>query len=229
MRRRTQKVNGSVGPYLGDDFASGFGPVSVQGKVDATISISRLWRPTELLYIVFFLEKVHCDTHFWNKIIFSGKAHSDLKGSANRHNCPVSGLMRSPKRLKNNRYTRQYVTVWCDLRAAGSLHSYFLSAEIEWSSLSWDRNKLSSAEIDSMVVGDMWFQPDGATCHTVGKTAYRSRTDFPGRVISTIIMETSSGLVFPVGHFCAARGIAQQLPHIGHPWRHQGPHYETNE
>ncbi|MBZ5798343.1 hypothetical protein K8353_50905, partial [Burkholderia contaminans] len=33
-------------------------------------------------------------------------------------------------------------------------------------------------------MNDMWFQQDGATCHTARKTLILLQTKFPGRVIS---------------------------------------------
>lgn len=39
-------------------------------------------------------------------------------------------------------------------------------------------------EIDAMDVDDVYFQQDGATCHTAGETMALLRDKFPGRVIS---------------------------------------------
>ena len=39
-------------------------------------------------------------------------------------------------------------------------------------------------ELDNMVVGNTWFQQDGATCHTANETLALVREKFPGRVIS---------------------------------------------
>jgi hypothetical protein len=39
-------------------------------------------------------------------------------------------------------------------------------------------------QLDGMDMEGMWFQQDGATCHTAGKTMELLREKFPGRVIS---------------------------------------------
>ena len=39
-------------------------------------------------------------------------------------------------------------------------------------------------ELEDMDVGDMWFQQDGATCHTANETMALLRNKFNGRVIS---------------------------------------------
>lgn len=39
-------------------------------------------------------------------------------------------------------------------------------------------------QIEDMEIDDMWFQQDGATCHTAGLTIELLRTKFPNRVIS---------------------------------------------
>jgi hypothetical protein len=39
-------------------------------------------------------------------------------------------------------------------------------------------------QLDGMDMEGMWFQQDGATCHTAGETMELLREKFPGRVIS---------------------------------------------
>lgn len=55
-----------------------------------------------------------------------------------------------------------------------------LVAKLNTASLVGD---LPMPEIDSIYEGDMWFQQDGAECHTAGETIPLFRTKFPGRVI----------------------------------------------
>lgn len=45
-------------------------------------------------------------------------------------------------------------------------------------------NEFVWPEIDRLGIGDMWFQQDGATCHTSNEIVEILKAKFPGRVIS---------------------------------------------
>lgn len=39
-------------------------------------------------------------------------------------------------------------------------------------------------QLEGIDIEDLWFQQDGATCHTAGETIQLLRGKFPGRIIS---------------------------------------------
>lgn len=49
-------------------------------------------------------------------------------------------------------------------------------------------NNFLRAEITRLELENIWFQQDGATCHTVRGTLKLLREKSPGRVISTVLV-----------------------------------------
>ena len=84
----------------------------------------------------------------------------------------------------------QRVTVWCGFWSGGVIGPYFFEndagATVSVNGLRY-RTMLTDffwPELDAMDVDDVYFQQDGATCHTAGETMALLREKFPGRVIS---------------------------------------------
>ena len=82
------------------------------------------------------------------------------------------------------------VTVWCGFWAGGLIGPYFFENEngiaITVNGIRY-REMITNFlwhEIDDMDVEDIWFQQDGATCHTANETMQLLQTKFNGRVIS---------------------------------------------
>ena len=95
---------------------------------------------------------------FWQKkIIFSNEAHFDLGGYVNKQNCLIWGLCR---RTQNE----SSITI-----VIGQCWTNFCSPKIE--------------EKD---IGNIWFQQDGATCHTAETTLDVLRPVFEDHIISRI-------------------------------------------
>ncbi|CAG9824599.1 unnamed protein product, partial [Phaedon cochleariae] len=84
----------------------------------------------------------------------------------------------------------QRVTVWCGFWSGGVIGPYFFENDIgEAITVNGERyrsmiNKLFWPELNDMDVDDMWFQQDGATCHTANDTMGILHKRFEGRVIS---------------------------------------------
>ena len=84
----------------------------------------------------------------------------------------------------------QRVTVWCGFGVGGIIGPYFFlneaGAAVSVNGLCYRTmiNEFLCPELEYMDVGDVYFQQDGATCHTSGETIGLLREKFPGRVIS---------------------------------------------
>ncbi|XP_075150474.1 uncharacterized protein LOC142224574 [Haematobia irritans] len=84
----------------------------------------------------------------------------------------------------------QRVTVWCGLWAGDIIGPYFFQNEagqtVTVNGVRY-REMITNflwPELDDMDVDDMWFQQDGATCHTSNETMALLRNKFNGLVIS---------------------------------------------
>jgi hypothetical protein len=84
----------------------------------------------------------------------------------------------------------QRATVWCGFWTGEVIGPYFFENEtgnaVTLNGVCY-RNMIMELlwpQLDGMETEDMWFQQDGATCHTVHETIELLREKFPGRVIS---------------------------------------------
>ena len=84
----------------------------------------------------------------------------------------------------------QRVTVWCGFGAGGVIGPYFFENEagnaVTVNGIRY-RNMITEflwPHLDGMDLEDIWFQRDGATCHTARETMELLQEKFPGRVIS---------------------------------------------
>lgn len=84
----------------------------------------------------------------------------------------------------------QRLTVWCDFWAGEVIDPYFFEDERgNAETMNGDRYRNIICNffwpiLDDMDTGEMWFQQDGATCHTAGTTIALLREKFDGRLIS---------------------------------------------
>lgn len=135
------------------------------------------------------LEHHQINADFSKKIIFSDEAHFQLDGYVNKHNCRVWGA-ENPRVILKQPMHPPRVTVWCAFWAGGVIGPYFFE-NAAGNALTVNgvryREMLTEflwPELDVIDVEDMFFQQDGATCHTARETMVLLQTKFPGRVIS---------------------------------------------
>lgn len=129
------------------------------------------------------------DPHFFKKIILSDEAHFHLSGYVNKQNCRIWGS-ENPTEMVEQPLHPQRVTVWCGFWAGGVIGPYFFENEagatVSVNGVRY-REMLTNffwPEVDALDADDLYFQQDGATCHTSGETIELLREKFPGRVIS---------------------------------------------
>ncbi|GFT79824.1 uncharacterized protein TNCV_4597521 [Trichonephila clavipes] len=125
---------------------------------------------------------------FHKRILFSDEAHFWLNGYVNKQNC----------RIWSEAYPQVYVetplhpeklTVWCALWAGGIIGPYFKNDEGHNVTVNRDRYRAMItnffiSELNNHDVQELWFQQDGATCHTARATIDLLKDTFGDRLIS---------------------------------------------
>lgn len=129
------------------------------------------------------------DAEFYRKIIFSDEAHFHLGGYVNKQNCRIWGT-ENPHVVVEKPIHPQRVTVWCGFWSGGIIGPFFFENE-EGASVTVNgehyRAMLSDfffEQIEEEDLDDIWFQQDGATCHTANATINVLRPTFQNRIIS---------------------------------------------
>lgn len=140
-------------------------------------------------FVQWVLENKEVDGEFCKKIILSDEAHFDLSGYVNKQNCRIWGA-ENPHVIQEQPMHPRRVTVWCGLWAGGVIGPYFFenaAGNVVTVNGVRYRNMITNflwPELHDMDLENMWFQQDGATCHTGNETIDLLREKFPGRVIS---------------------------------------------
>ena len=105
------------------------------------------------------------------KIIFSDGSHFDLGGYVNKQNCCIWGTEKPHAYIEMSMHPKR-VTVWCRFWSRGIIGPFFFENEQgEAVTVNGDRyrtmlNEFLFTKIEEEDIGNIWFQKDGATCHT---------------------------------------------------------------
>lgn len=154
------------------------------------VQITQELKPRDHLQRRMFCEwMLQHEVDFSRKIIFSDEAHFNLNGFVNKQNCRVWGLQ-NPREVVEKQIFPKKVTVWCGLWAEGVIGPYFFENHEE-NAVTVNAVRYRSMitdflwqELEGVDIEEVWFQQDGATCHTTRETIDLLQTRFPGRVIS---------------------------------------------
>ena len=112
---------------------------------------------------------------FGRKIIFSDEAHFWMNGCVNKQNCRIWDDT-NPHEVHQVIMHPQKVTVWCGFWAGGVIGPYFFENDVgEAVTVNSERYTTMITNflwpiLNHMDLDDMWFQQDGATCHTANAT-----------------------------------------------------------
>lgn len=112
---------------------------------------------------------------FSSKIILSDEAHFHLDGFVNRQNLPCL-VFGEPTCDWRKEMHPQRVTVWCGFWAGGIIGPYFFESETgQAATVTGARyrdmiTQFFLPKLNGIDVANMWFQQDGATCHTANET-----------------------------------------------------------
>ena len=135
------------------------------------------------------LESIENDPDFHRKIIFSDEAHFWLNGFVNKQNCRY-WCKENPHMVHSSPLYPEKLTVWCGLWYGGIIGPFFFkNAENQTVTVNGERYRAMLTdfffpEFDDIDGDDLYFQQDGATCHTSGETMDLLRGKFGEAIIS---------------------------------------------
>ncbi|GFT93077.1 putative transposable element [Trichonephila clavipes] len=126
---------------------------------------------------------------FHKRILFSDEAHFWLNGYVNKQNCRIWSEA-NPQEYVETPLHPEKLTVWGALWAGGIIGPYFFKNDEGHNvTVSGDRYRTMITnffipELNSHDVQELWFQQDGATCHTARATIDLLKDTFGDRLIS---------------------------------------------
>lgn len=159
-------------------------------KVQLTQELTSTDHTARRAFAKWMMEEINRDPKFFSKILFSDEAHFHLNGYVNKQNCRIWAT-ENPRVIQEVSLYPKRVTVWCAMWAGGVLGPFFFEDEENDAALTVNgeryRDMITSflwPKIEENNLHELWFQQDGATCHTMTDTIALLRQKFPGRVIS---------------------------------------------
>ncbi|GFW29371.1 uncharacterized protein TNCV_743131 [Trichonephila clavipes] len=126
---------------------------------------------------------------FHKRILFIDEAHFWLNGYVNKQNCRIWSEA-NPKVYVETPLHPEKLTVWCALWAGGIIGPYFFrNDEGHNVTVNGDRYRAMITncfipELNTHGVQELWFQQDGAICHTAHATIDLLKNTFGDRLIS---------------------------------------------
>ncbi|GFX37144.1 transposable element Tc3 transposase [Trichonephila clavipes] len=125
---------------------------------------------------------------FHKRILFSDEAHFWLNGYVNKQNCRIWSED-NPQVYVETPLHPEKLTVWCALWAGKIIGPYFKNNECHNVTVNGDRYRAMITnffipELNNHDVQELWFQQDGATCHTARATIHLLKDTFGDRLIS---------------------------------------------
>ncbi|GFV45173.1 putative DD41D transposase [Trichonephila clavipes] len=112
---------------------------------------------------------------FQRRILFSDEAHFWLNGYVNKQNCRIWSGANPQVYVETPLHTKK-LTVWSALWADGIIGPYFFKNDEGHNvTVNGDRYRAMITnffipELNNHDVQELWFQQDGATCHTARAT-----------------------------------------------------------
>ncbi|GFX76574.1 putative DD41D transposase [Trichonephila clavipes] len=126
---------------------------------------------------------------FHKRILFSDEAHFWLNGYVNKQNCRIWSEA-NPQVYVETPLHPEKLTVWCALWPGGIIGPYFFkNNEGHNVTVNGDLYRAMITnffipELNNPDVQELWFQQDGATCHTARATIDLLKDTFGDRLIS---------------------------------------------
>ncbi|GFT81823.1 uncharacterized protein TNCV_4336661 [Trichonephila clavipes] len=124
---------------------------------------------------------------FHKRILFSDEAHFWLNGYVNKQNCRIRS---DPQVYVETSLHPEKLTVWCALWAGGIIGPYFFKNDEGHNvTVNGDRYRAMITnffipELNNHDVQELWFQQDGAACHTARATIDLLKDTFGDHLIS---------------------------------------------
>ncbi|GFX22538.1 uncharacterized protein TNCV_2784741 [Trichonephila clavipes] len=126
---------------------------------------------------------------FHKRILFSDEAHFWLNGYVNKQNCRIWSEANLQVYAETPLHPEK-LTVWCALWAGGIIGPYFFKNDEGHNvTVNGDRYRAMITNffipgLNNHDVQELWFQQDGATCHTARATIDLLKDTFGDRLIS---------------------------------------------
>ncbi|GFV69950.1 uncharacterized protein TNCV_1983171 [Trichonephila clavipes] len=126
---------------------------------------------------------------FHKRILFSDEAHFWLNGYVNKQNCRIWSEA-NPQVYVETPLHPEKLTVWCALWAGGIISPYFFKNDEGHNvTVHGDRYRAMITNffipaLNNHDIQELWFQQDGATCHTARATIDLLKDTFGDRLIS---------------------------------------------
>ncbi|GFW36494.1 transposable element Tc3 transposase [Trichonephila clavipes] len=126
---------------------------------------------------------------FHKRILFNDEAHFWLNDYVNKQNCRIWSEA-NPQVYVETPLHPEKLTVWCALWAGGIIGPYFFKNDKGHNvTVNGDRYRAMITnffipELNNHDVQELWFQQDGATCHTARATIDLLKDTFGNRLIS---------------------------------------------
>ncbi|CAH1991124.1 unnamed protein product [Acanthoscelides obtectus] len=158
-------------------------------KIQLTQELRRADHISRRTFSDWLLEHRQIDANFSSKIMFSDEAHFTLNGTVNKQNCRI-WANENPREYREQPMHPQKVTVWCALWSKGIIGPYiFENAAGDAVTVNYERHHVMIEDyflpqLEGMDMDDVYFQQDGATCHTTNVNIHRLQSSFGDRVIS---------------------------------------------
>ncbi|GFT97319.1 uncharacterized protein TNCV_2899141 [Trichonephila clavipes] len=149
---------------------------------------------------------------FHKRILFSDEAHFWLNGYVNKQNCRIWSEANLQVYVETPLHPEK-LTVWCALWAGGIIGPYFFKNDEGHNiTVNGDRYRamitnIFIPELNNHDVQELWFQQDGATCHTARATIDLLKDTFGDRLISRfgpVNWPPRSCDLTPLDYFCGA-------------------------
>ncbi|GFW87885.1 uncharacterized protein TNCV_1359891 [Trichonephila clavipes] len=127
--------------------------------------------------------------NFHERILFSDEAHFWLNDYVNKQNCRIWSEANPQVYVKTPLHPEK-LTVWCALWAGGITGPYFFKNDEGHNvTVNGDRYRAMITnffipELNNQDVQELWFQQDGATCHTARATIDLLKDTFGDHLIS---------------------------------------------
>ncbi|GFY23084.1 putative DD41D transposase [Trichonephila clavipes] len=129
---------------------------------------------------------------FHKRILFSDEVHFWFNGYVNKQKCRIWSKV-NPQVYAKTPLHPEKLTVWCALWAAGVIGPYFFKNDEGYNvTVNGDRYRAMITnffipELNNHDVQELWFQQDGATCHTPNATIDLLKDTFGDRLISRFV------------------------------------------
>ncbi|GFU58263.1 DUF4817 domain-containing protein [Trichonephila clavipes] len=168
------------------------------------------WAPTQIVVV----------PDFHKQILFSDDW---LTGYVNKQNCRIWSEA-NPQEYVEKPLHPEKLTVWCALWTGGITGPYFFKSDEGHNvTVNGDRYRAMIInffipELNNHDVQELWFQQDGATCHTARATIHLLKYTFGDRLISRfgpVNWPPRSRDLTPLDYFCEAmkRHLSMRISH----------------